>query len=72
VPEVQPEPGKGVVDASKNIPVPGISPKDYHPLKLIAFSNVQFLDAEFTESTLLIPDTNKTIVGNTRSRRAFS
>jgi Fe(3+) dicitrate transport protein len=65
MPEVQPEPGKGVVDASKNTPVPGISLKDYHPLKLIAFSNVQFLDAEFTESTLLIPDTNRTIVGNT-------
>ncbi len=45
LPELQPEPGKGVVDASKAIPVPGISPKDYHPFKLIAFSNVQFLDA---------------------------
>jgi hypothetical protein len=65
LPELQAEPGKGAVDASKAIPVPGVSPKDYHPLKLIAFSNVQFLDAEFTESTLLIPDTNKTIVGNT-------
>jgi outer membrane receptor protein involved in Fe transport len=31
---------------------------------LIAFSNVQFLDAEFTESELLIPGTDKTIVGN--------
>ena len=59
-----PEPGKEVVDASKATPVPGISPADYHPYKLIAFSNVQFLDAEFTESALLIPDTNKTIVGN--------
>ncbi len=65
VPEVQPESGKGVVDASKNTPVPGISLKDYHPLKLIAFSNVQFLDAEFTESALLIPGTDKTLVGNT-------
>jgi Fe(3+) dicitrate transport protein len=65
VPELQPEPGKGVVDASKNIPVPGISLKDYHPLKLIAFSNIQFLDAEFTESALLIPGTDKTLVGNT-------
>ncbi len=45
--------------------MPGISPKDYHPFKLIAFSNVQFLDAEFTESELLIPNTNQTIVGNT-------
>jgi len=65
LPELQPEPDKGVVDASKAIPVPGISPKDYHPFKLIAFSNVQFLDAEFTESELLIPNTNQTIVGNT-------
>jgi len=44
--------------------VPGYSPKDYHPFKLIAFSNVQFLDAEFTESELLIPGTDRTIVGN--------
>jgi Fe(3+) dicitrate transport protein len=64
VPELQPEPGKGVVDASKGPPVPGISPRDYHPFNLIAFSNVQFLDAEFTESTLLIPGTDQTIVGN--------
>jgi Fe(3+) dicitrate transport protein len=62
---LQPEPGKDVVDKSKTIPVPGVLPTDYRPLKLIAFSNVQFLDAEFTESTLLIPDTNRTIVGNT-------
>jgi Fe(3+) dicitrate transport protein len=62
---LQPETGKDVVDKSKAIPVPGVLPTDYRPLKLIAFSNVQFLDAEFTESTLLIPDTNRTIVGNT-------
>jgi len=62
---MQPEPGKGVVNSSKGAPVPGTSPKDYHPYKLIPFSNVQFLDAKFTESALLIPDTNKTIVGNT-------
>ncbi len=65
LPEVQPEPGKTVVDKDKVTPVPGISPKDYHPFKLIAFSNAQFLDAEFTESSLLIPGTDKTIVGNT-------
>ena len=64
MPQLQPEPGKEVVDSSKATPVPGISPLDYHPYKLIAFSNVQFLDAEFTESALLIPDTNKIIVGN--------
>ena len=65
LPEVQPEAGKTVVDKDKVTPVPGISPRDYHPFKLIAFSNAQFLDAEFTESTLLIPGTDKTIVGNT-------
>jgi hypothetical protein len=48
--EMQPEPGKAVVDASKSPPVPGVSMADYHPLKLIAFSNVQFLDAVYTES----------------------
>ena len=54
--EMQPEPGKGVVDASGAPPVPGVSMADYQPLKLIAFSNVQFLNAEFTESALLIPE----------------
>ena len=44
---------------------PAYRRQDYHPYKLIAFSNVQFLDAEFTESALLIPGTDKTIVGNT-------
>jgi hypothetical protein len=47
------------------MPVPGVLPTDYHPYKLIAFSNVQFLDAEFTESALLVPDTDRTLVGNT-------
>jgi Fe(3+) dicitrate transport protein len=61
--EVQAEPGKAVVDA-KSPPVPGVSMADYHPLKLIAFSNVQFLDATYTESALLIPGTDKTLVGN--------
>jgi Fe(3+) dicitrate transport protein len=61
--EVQAEPGKAVVDA-KSPPVPGFSIADYHPLKLIAFSNVQFLDATYTESALLIPGTDKTLVGN--------
>jgi Fe(3+) dicitrate transport protein len=62
--EMQPEPGKEVVDASKSPPVPGVSMADYHPLKLIAFSNVQYLNAEYTESSLLIPGTNRTLVGN--------
>ena len=61
--EVHAEPGKAVVDA-KSPPVPGVSMADYHPLKLIAFSNVQFLDATYTESALLIPGTDKTLVGN--------
>ena len=44
--------------------MPGVLPTDYHPYKLIAFSNVQFLDAEFIESALLSLD-GQTIVGNT-------
>jgi Fe(3+) dicitrate transport protein len=64
VPEAQVEPGKGVAEG-KVTHVPGVSMADYHPLKLIVFSNVQFLDAEFTESALLVPDTNRTFVGNT-------
>ena len=35
--------------------MPGVLPTDYRPYKLIAFSNVQFLDAEFIESALLQP-----------------
>ena len=44
----------------KSQPVPGVLPTDYRPYKLIAFSNVQFLDAEFTESALLQPGTDQT------------
>jgi outer membrane receptor protein involved in Fe transport len=40
-------------------------PEDYRPLKLIAFSNVQFLDATYIESNLMVPGTNRTLVGNT-------
>jgi hypothetical protein len=65
MPELQPEPNKAVVDAGKKTVVPGVLPSDYRPYKLIAFSNVQFLDAEFTESALLQPGTDHTIVGNT-------
>ncbi len=71
VPEPLPEPGKGVVD-SKSTAVPGVSLADYHPFKLIVFSNAQYLDAEFIESDLPQPQANllppphgKTIVGNT-------
>jgi Fe(3+) dicitrate transport protein len=49
---VQPPPDKTVIDA-KTAPVPGV-PKEFYPLQLIVFSNVQFLDAEFTASE--IPD----------------
>jgi Fe(3+) dicitrate transport protein len=63
--EVQPEPYKAVVDSSKAPPVPGVLPTDYRPYKLIAFSNVQFLDAVFTESALLQPGEDRTLVGNT-------
>ena len=56
---------KAVVDAGKKTVVPGVLPTDYRPYKLIAFSNVQFLDVEFTESALLQPGTDHTIVGNT-------
>jgi Fe(3+) dicitrate transport protein len=62
---LQPEPGKDVVDKSKTIPVPGVLSTDWRPLKLIAFSNVQFLDATYIESSLLVPGTNHTLVGNT-------
>ena len=64
MPQLQPEHGKGVVDG-KDKQVPGVSMADYHPLKLIAFSNAQFLDAEYTESDLLVPGTDRTLVGNT-------
>jgi len=46
---------------SKNFVAPLVS----RPLQLVVFSNVQFLDAEFTESELLLPgSTTKTLVGN--------
>ncbi|MEY2564315.1 MAG: Fe(3+) dicitrate transport protein [Verrucomicrobiota bacterium] len=35
-----------------------------HPLELIVFSNIQLLDAEFTESTQIVPATGKSFVGN--------
>ncbi len=42
-----------------------VAPPPSHPLQLIVFSNVQFLDAEFTESALLVPGTTRTLEGNT-------
>ena len=41
-----------------------VAPLVWHPLQLIVFSNVQYLDAEFTDSAILIPGTNQTLVGN--------
>jgi Fe(3+) dicitrate transport protein len=64
-PEPQTESGKAVVDLSKNARVAGVARGDFHPMQLIAFSNVQFLDAQFTESDITIsPTSTKTLVGN--------
>ncbi|HST30813.1 MAG TPA: TonB-dependent receptor [Chthoniobacterales bacterium] len=74
VPEA-PEP-KDYTDAKKGIdakdskatPVPGVSLADWHPLKLILFSNAQYLDAEYIDSSLPQPPATvapPTIVGNT-------
>ncbi|HKP02477.1 MAG TPA: TonB-dependent receptor plug domain-containing protein [Chthoniobacterales bacterium] len=38
--------------------------RPWHPLQLIVFTNLQLLDAEFTESTQIIPGTTQTFVGN--------
>jgi Fe(3+) dicitrate transport protein len=54
--ELTPEPeakdGKSVVD-SKQMPVPGTAREQFRPLQLIVFSNIQLLDAEFTESMIV-------------------
>jgi Fe(3+) dicitrate transport protein len=42
-----------------------VAPEPQRPLQLIVFSNFQYLDAEFTESELLVPGTTRTFVGNT-------
>ncbi|HEY4282035.1 MAG TPA: TonB-dependent receptor [Chthoniobacterales bacterium] len=64
LPAPEAEPGKNVVAGGKNSIVPGVSPADFHPFRLIVFSNVQFLDAKFTDSQTLIPGTTRTLVGN--------
>jgi Fe(3+) dicitrate transport protein len=46
--------------SSKDAPVPIVS----RPLQLVVFSNLQLLDAEFTDSETLVPGTNRTLVGN--------
>jgi Fe(3+) dicitrate transport protein len=50
-------------DAKSNKDV-AVAPPPSHPLQLIVFSNFQYLDAEFTESALLAPGTNQSLVGN--------
>jgi Fe(3+) dicitrate transport protein len=59
--ETEPSPKDGK-DLKQTI-VPGATEK-FRPWQLIAFSNAQFLDAEFTESETLVPGTNHTLVGN--------
>jgi len=42
-----------------------VAPPPSHPLQLIVFSNIQLLDAEFTESTQIVPSSGgRTFVGN--------
>jgi Fe(3+) dicitrate transport protein len=42
-----------------------VAPPASHPLQLIVFSNIQLLDAEFTESTQIVPNSGgRTFVGN--------
>jgi Fe(3+) dicitrate transport protein len=65
VPEPEQKTLSGKEVADKNVRVPGVSLADYHPLRLILFSNVQVLDAQFTESNVTItPTSTKTLVGN--------
>ncbi|MEN3369334.1 MAG: Fe(3+) dicitrate transport protein [Verrucomicrobiota bacterium] len=48
--------------SNKDTPV---APVVSRPLQLVVFSNVQFLDAEFTESTQIVPNSGgRTFVGN--------
>lgn len=73
-PESKDYSAKKVVDSKVTPMVPGVSLADWHPLKLIIFSNAQYLDAEYIDSSLLQPGPNgavpppgstDTIVGNT-------
>lgn len=45
---------------SKNVVAPIVS----HPLQLVVFTNIQLLDAEFTESALTVAATGQSFVGN--------
>ena len=47
---------------SKSMQKEVVAPR--RPLQLIVFSNAQVLDAEFTDSTQIVPGTTRTLVGN--------
>jgi Fe(3+) dicitrate transport protein len=65
LPPAESDAGKSVVEAKDKTIVPGTAGVEFHPWRLIAFSNVQFLDAQFTESdTPIFPGASKTLVGN--------
>jgi Fe(3+) dicitrate transport protein len=53
---------KAVVE-SKETRVSG-AVTEFHALQLIVFSNLQLLDAEFTDSDQIVPGTTRTFVGN--------
>jgi Fe(3+) dicitrate transport protein len=55
--DVAPEPDP---KDSKNVVHPIVS----HPLQLVVFTNIQLLDAEFTESALVVAATGQSFVGN--------
>ena len=60
--DVVPTPDSKDSKDSKSMPVPPIVT---HPLQLVVFTNISLLDAEFTESTQVIPNSGgRTFVGN--------
>lgn len=58
-------PAPATTDSKASSKDVSVAPPPSHPLQLIVFSNFQYLDAEFTESALLVPGTTRTFVGNT-------
>ncbi len=60
--ELLPEPEPQEAKDGKNVRTPLPAPR---PLQLIVFSNLQILDAEFTDSAQLVPGTTRSFVGNT-------
>lgn len=60
-----PTDGKDAKDMGKQTQVPGAPLEAYHPFQLIAFTNLQLLDAVYTESNLHeTTPTSPTLVGN--------